>query len=216
MVATLRDSGASNRVSGASNRSDAHKIPGPFKATLRDGRHVRIRPIVPADRDHIVRGLSQASDETLYFRFHAPIHGLSDADLRYLTQIDYANHMAWGAFALDEPGEPGVAVARYIVDADDPTQAETGIIVLDDYQDAGLGTLLMETLAISALNNGIERLTGRILPENVAGQRLFSRLGGRVTARERGLIISEIRTQGGAMTWRSSSARLPAVRRRRG
>jgi RimJ/RimL family protein N-acetyltransferase len=204
MIATLRDSGAGSRI-------DGNRVPGPFKAALGDGRHVRIRPIIPADRDHLVRGLSRASDETLYFRFHSPIQGLSDADLRYLTQIDYANHMAWGAFALDEPGEPGVAVARYIADADDPTQAETGIIVLDEYQDAGLGTLLMETLAISALNNGIEVLTGRILPENVAGQRLFARLGGRTTARDRGLIISEIRTQS---SWRSSSAALSVVQKR--
>lgn len=209
MIATLRDSGSQSRIDGL-------KVPGPFKAALRDGRRVRIRPIVPADREHLIRGMSRASDRTLYFRFHSPIRGLSEANLRYLTEIDYANHMAWAAFALDEPGEPGVAVARYITDADDPTQAETGIIVLDEYQDAGLGTLLMETLAISALDNGVETLTGLILPENVPGQRLFARLGGRTVAREHGLILSEIRTKGGPRTWASSSAGLPVVRRTRG
>lgn len=176
----------------------------PFSAVLRDGRPVRIRPIVPADRRHLLAGLERMSPRSVYFRFHSPNKAFTEAELAYLTELDQHTHVAWGAEALDETGAPGIAVARYVRDTDDPTIAEAAIAVTDDYQGVGLGTILMETLIAAALENGIEQLWGSILLENEGAQRLFRRLGG-TTQFENGMVVGRIPIGWGYRTWRSSS-----------
>ena len=94
-----------------------------------------------------------------------------------LTATDGRNHVAWGAIALDEPGMPGVGVARYVRDPDAPTRAEVAVTVVDDFQGAGLGPALAETLVLTALENGISRFVVRVLPSNAAGLRLIRRFG---------------------------------------
>jgi nicotinate phosphoribosyltransferase len=135
-------------------------------ATLRDGNRIRIRPVVVADQEEIARGFERLSVESRVSRFFIPPAHLSDTMLRYLTQIDYSNHVALGAFAIDEPGEPGVAIARYVRLADDPTCAEAAVTVLDEYQRRGIATVLLETLALIALQNGVVRFCGFVKWEN--------------------------------------------------
>jgi ribosomal protein S18 acetylase RimI-like enzyme len=175
----------------------------PFTALLRDGRPVRIRPIVPGDRRHLLAGLQRMSPRSVYFRFHSPVKTLSEAELAYLTELDQRDHVAWGAEALDESGVPGIAVARYVRDSEDPTGAEAAIAVTDDYQGVGLGTMLMETLIATALENGIEQLWGSILPDNEGAQRLFRRLGGTMEFQD-GTVVGKIPVGWGYRMWRSS------------
>ena len=44
-----------------------------IEATLRDGRHVRIRAIRPADRDEVVQAFDRLSSESRYTRFMSPM-----------------------------------------------------------------------------------------------------------------------------------------------
>lgn len=51
------------------------------------------------------------------------VNELSSAQLRYLTEIDHVNHMAWIAVDPQVAGEPGLGVARYVRLEPDPTVA---------------------------------------------------------------------------------------------
>lgn len=144
---------------------------------LADGTRIRIRPIVPDDREQLGRAVENASPELRYRRFMAPVHRLTEAQLRYLTEIDYENHFAWIAFALDEPDEPGISVARYVRFADEPDAAEAAVAVLDAWQGKGLGTLMLEALALHALEHGIKRFRGTALASNGQIQALLRSLG---------------------------------------
>lgn len=175
----------------------------PFTVVLRDGRRVRIRPIVPEDRHHLVQGLTRMSERSLYYRFHTPRKDFTEEELKYLTELDYRNHVAWGAEALDEPSAPGIAVARYVRDATDPATAEAAIVVADDYQAVGLGTILMETLMNTALENRVEQLVGYMLPDNRGAQRLFLGLGATLRF-EHGVLVGELPVGWGYRSWRSS------------
>jgi GNAT superfamily N-acetyltransferase len=146
------------------------------------GRRIRIRPIVMADQDGIVRGFEQLSPESRVRRFFIPPSRLSESMLRYLTEIDYTNHVALGAFAVDDPGEPGVAIARYVRLSDDPTCAEAAVTVIDDYQRRGIATVLLEALALIALRNGISRFCGYVQWENTEILDLARRVGATVQA----------------------------------
>lgn len=149
---------------------------GPIDTTLRDGTQVRVRPVEPDDKARLVAGMERLSPRSRYLRFHTGIERLSDAQLRYLTEVDFDHHVAWVAVDLGERAHPGIGVARY-VRLDDPSVAEAAVTVLDEYQGRGLGTMLLEMLAASATAGGVTTFRSYVLGENQAMLALFDRLG---------------------------------------
>lgn len=147
------------------------------RTTLRDGTRVLLRPIEPGDRDRLIEGLRRLSPRSRYFRFHAAIDELSEDQLRYLTEVDGHDHVAW--IALDEarPEVPGIGVARYVRLSDEPDVAEAAVTVADEYQGRGAGTLLLGLLAGSARANGIQVFRNYVMAENTAMLEVFDRLG---------------------------------------
>ena len=148
--------------------------------SLPDGGLVRLRPVVPEDKAALVEGFNRLSPESRYRRFMAPIAELSEEQLAELTEVDYVDHFVWVAFSLDEAGTPGMGVARYVRDEDDPEVAEAAVTVIDDYQGRGLGRLLLEFLGAVALENGIARFRGYALEDNHPIRELLQRLGAKL------------------------------------
>lgn len=163
-----------------------------FPALLRDGTRVRVRPITPADKPRMAQAVGAMSVWTRYQRFHSLRTALSDQDLRYLTELDYENHVAWGALAEDAPGRPGIGAARFVRDSEDPDTAEFTITVVDAWQGRGLGSLLLRTLLVSAAERNIRALVGTVLPDNTGALRLFERFGGRPYRFDDEAVIVEI------------------------
>lgn len=148
-----------------------------MEVVLRDGSRAHLRPIRPDDKQRLQEGLRQLSPRSRYLRFHAPISHLSGEQLRYLTEVDYHDHMAWVAVDPDHD-DSGMGVARYVRLAEDPTVAEAAVTVLDQYQGNGLGTLLLETLTQTAVANGIRTFRNYVLAENQPMLEIFEQLGG--------------------------------------
>jgi acetyltransferase len=128
-------------------------------------------------------GYRALSPQSQYQRFLALKPTLSDSELRYLVEVDGANHCALVATTASSP-DWIIAVARFVRAADDPQAAEFAIVVGDPYQGEGLGTELLERLADAAMARGIRRFRATALAENVAIHKLVRRLAGRF-ARER-------------------------------
>jgi RimJ/RimL family protein N-acetyltransferase len=162
----------------------ATEPPAPFIVHARDGTRLLIRAVSPERKGRFAEGLANLSERSRYLRFAQPLQRFTDAELSYLTEIDYRDHMAWAAVALDEPGMPSVAVGRYIRRQDDATCAEVAVVVLDAYQGRRIGPLLLDALATTALANGIERFEGDILAHNETMLKVARRLG--VTVKEFG------------------------------
>lgn len=127
---------------------------------LRDGTAAQLRPIFPDDRNLLVEGLSQMSPASRFARFGSGIANLTDAELRYLTEIDQVSHVAWGATIDDQPA----GVGRYIVG--EGADAEIAITVIDRFQRKGLGRALFDALVASARAGGLEALRFVIEPWN--------------------------------------------------
>lgn len=144
---------------------------------LANGKRVLVRPVGPEDRQRLKEGLARASPESRYLRFLRSMEFLSDRDADYLTNLDYSDHFAWGAVDADAPDQPGLGVARYVRDQNDPTAAEAAVLVVDDVQGMGIGTLLVRLLAESALENGIDRFTALVAAENTPVLELLSAAG---------------------------------------
>jgi acetyltransferase len=142
---------------------------------LVDGTPLLIRPITPDDKPLLVRGLSQLSELSVHRRFLSPKSRFTAAELRYLTEVDGNDHVA---FVAQRPGECYrlLGVARWVRLQEEPDTAEIAIVVADDWQGRGVGSLLAEAVAEEARERGIRSFTATILSDNVPAQRLMAKL----------------------------------------
>ena len=131
---------------------DGYPVEWVQDAVMKDGETIRIRPIAPSDRDalqDLVRGLSRQS---AYFRFFRVKEELEPEELDRFTQLDYDKDMAFVAIREGRL----IGVGRYNVREDEPTIAEAAFVVADEYQQKGIGTLLLYRLTAYAREHGIE------------------------------------------------------------
>jgi acyl carrier protein/GNAT superfamily N-acetyltransferase len=133
--------------------------------SLLDGRRVNVRPIRPGDRPMEADFLRHLSRQSRYKRFMGTVNEFSDEKLRYLTQIDYRNHMALVATTACDGRETEVGVARYVVEPDGST-CEFAIVVDDDWQGSGLAGILMADLMNAARTAKLARMEGIVLGTN--------------------------------------------------
>jgi RimJ/RimL family protein N-acetyltransferase len=158
---------------------------GGVDVCLRNGTRVLIRPIKADDKALLVRGMASLSPQSARLRFLAPKNHLSLAELRYLTEVDHVDHYALVAVLADDPSTMA-AVGRWVRDREHPDAAELAIVVGDCYQGQGLGTALGIALADGARSLGIGRFNATMLAENIAAQRLFAHISGRLSTRVEG------------------------------
>jgi RimJ/RimL family protein N-acetyltransferase len=149
----------------------------PREYALRDGTRVLIRAILPDDKDRLQAGLRRMSEKSRYYRFMSYVNRLSDAQLRYLTEIDYVSHLAWIALDPADPVLPVLGVARCIRIEKEPDAAEAAVAVVDSHQRRGLGTVLLGLLGAAAARIGIRRFRAYVLADNIAMLHLFRDLG---------------------------------------
>jgi acetyltransferase len=138
---------------------------------IRDGRQVSIRSITPGDAGRLVDLYYRMSDTTRRLRFHSMRQNVPldmiEQEAKQLSDLDPANQAALVATVEEEGEERIVAVARLARSKEDPTEAESAIVVRDDYQNQGLGTHMLRLLAEVTRSMNIERLTAWIMAENL-------------------------------------------------
>ena len=125
---------------------------------LRDGRTVRICPIVPGDAPELADAIRTADPETLHSRFLGAPPPLTDAVLTSLTCVDYVNRFALVARSRGR----GVGIARYAVlppAEDGSVAAELAVAVAPEWRRVGLATVLVEQLARRAQECGITHVS---------------------------------------------------------
>jgi RimJ/RimL family protein N-acetyltransferase len=147
---------------------------------LRDGSWVAIRPVRPEDAALLTDGFARLSARSRQTRFFTGKLRLSEAEVRFLTNIDHHNHEALGAVSRDGSG---VGVARYIRDPDERGSAEVAVTVVDEWQGRGLGSKLLALLSGRARAAGITRFTAVTAADNTAAKTLIVHAGGTLVSR---------------------------------
>jgi GNAT superfamily N-acetyltransferase len=143
--------------------------------TLRDGRSVEIRAIRPDDRTALLEAISRASPKSLFRRFFAPRQKLTNQELDYFLNVDFVNHVALVAVAIESAKRVIVGGGRFIVVQ--PGRAEVAFAVIDPYQRQGLGTILMRHLGSMARAAGLRELIADVLIENSPMLKVFEHSG---------------------------------------
>ncbi len=159
---------------------------------LSDGAPVEIRPIRAEDKALLRDGLPRLSDESLHRRFLTPKRSFSSTELRYLTEINAVDHVALVAEDPTDPARGLIAVGRFVRLAEDPEAAEIAILVWDEWQGRGLGSLLGGHLVHAARNRGIKRFTATMASSNRPAHRLMSKLTSDLKQRHAGGGVDEL------------------------
>jgi acetyltransferase len=153
-------------------RSPRHLVVSPypeqfeFQDVASDGMPVFIRPVKPEDAPLLLELFDNLSSKSRYFRFFSHSDTLSKNLLVLLTQIDYDRHIALVALvSTDGEGEKMIGVARVNSDAD-IRDGEFAIVVGDQWQEKGIGKLLLVKILQVAREYGIKLIYGAVLGEN--------------------------------------------------
>jgi GNAT superfamily N-acetyltransferase len=161
---------------------------------LHTGRKVVIRPIEPGDGPALQAAYARLSPLSKYRRFLAPKPHLSNADTRYLVQVDGQDHVALVATPADDPGWI-LGVGRFVRLPEDPRTAEFAVVVGDQFQREGIATALLLHLSEAASALGITRFRATLLAENGPAHRLVRGLPGHVAAERHSGPVDEIEVE---------------------
>ena len=144
--------------------------------TLKDGSRVLLRPIMPSDvtlKQHFFYALSKESIKRRY------LGSLNLMPLRRIwpyVVVDYVNEMSIVGTIMENENETIIAMGSYSRIPNTET-AEISLVVRDDWQNKGLGTILFNYLAEIARKRGIKSFTAWILLENTRMMHILRKSG---------------------------------------
>jgi acetyltransferase len=149
--------------------------------TLKDGTAVTIRPIRAEDEPLMVRlhhNLSEDSVYNRYFSFFKLEQRIAHERLARLCFIDYDREMALVAEHTDpRSGEREIIGVGRLVKQPGSDSGEFAVLVDDRWQGRGLGSMLLSLVVRVGRDEHLSRVTGEILPDNVAMKSVAHRVG---------------------------------------
>lgn len=160
------------------------------KKQLADGTDILIRPIRPEDAEIVQDFVRNLSQESRYMRFMQALRELTPDMLVKLTQIDYDRDMAFVALSQQGDEVSKIGIVRYSINPDH-TSCEFALAISDQWQNRGLGRLLMNTIMDMARDRGLRTIEGEVLSNNSNMLRLMKNIGfeRQISAMEDGVVI---------------------------
>ena len=142
---------------------------------LRDGTVAELRPVRPEDRELVVEFLNRVSKEARVRRFFGNVSPAVGA-VQLLKQGDPGERLS--LIVLSGADAPRiVAHGEYIRDERGADGAEVAFIVDDTVQGKGLGTLLLERLALVGVRHGVRHFYAPTEATNRQMRALFRKSG---------------------------------------
>lgn len=143
------------------------------------GTTLTIRPVVSDDKQMMRDAFERLSERSRHNRFLTATQSLTRSQLAYLTEVDQVHHVAFGVMQGADP----IAVGRWIrfdagADGDgDRDSADVAVTVVDAHQGRGIGTALIQVLALAARHRRVRWLHFDVLASNDAMLRLLDKAG---------------------------------------
>ena len=142
---------------------------------LRDGTKVVLRSIKPEDEMMWLEMFRSFSDKSVWNRFFNVIHETPhEFRIRY-CDIDYDKEIAIIAEVQEEDEKKMLGVVRFTFYSD-MKKGELAFIVVDRWQNRGLGTMMVEHMISILKQKKVETVYSFILPNNYGSIRFLKRL----------------------------------------
>ena len=146
---------------------------------LRDGPPVIVRPLIPEDRPELAEAYRRLSPEARYNRFWTHTgEVVGDKMLDRVLLQNPQTHVTWTVLDPTREFSP-LGGAIWWRETNHSADAEISLIVLDDDQGRGIGTLLLALMWLTAFRAGAESMTGYVLAENRQAAGWMRDCGGR-------------------------------------
>ena len=146
-----------------------------------DNTYLCFKALDKEDRDKFIEGFKKLSNKTVYHRFFGFMKELTPQQLDDLLNTDEKNHVAWSAFDIVGDDAIGLGVGRFRRSSENPNEAELALTVIDEYQEKGVGSILLAIMYYLAGKLDIDIFTGVIMSDNTKVIRRFKELGAEMT-----------------------------------
>lgn len=140
--------------------------------SLIDGNRALIRPATGADKDALLALFKRCSDETRFLRFHYIKPRLNEEELDRYCSADFYQTLAMVA-EMERSGSTEIVGLAIYYRLPSPDTAEAAFMVEDREQGKGIGTHLLNNLAIMARERGVKTFVAELLNENVVMLDIF-------------------------------------------
>jgi acetyltransferase len=150
----------------------------PREVTLRDGRKVTLRSILPSDEQEILQAFEHVNAESRYMRFMAAVKHLDERRVHTILGSFPEKGFAVVATVPADDGIDIVGAASYVLENE--RSCEFAMTVVDGWGGAGLGRELLAGLMGVACARGMKQMRGFVLSSNQAMLALSRRLGFKV------------------------------------
>ncbi len=144
------------------------------RTTLKNGRRISVRPLLPADEFAYRNFFYSLKEETIYYRFFRKVRVFPrDVVQRQWASVDYRKNMSLIGLVQKKGHKEIMAIGTYM--EDEENRAEVAFVVQDEFQGAGVAGYLMCELEKIAIENGYKGFTATVLPENRAMIHVFKK-----------------------------------------
>lgn len=151
-----------------------------FFYPVKDNTFLCFKSLEKTDREKFIAAFQKLSKASIYHRFFGFMKELSDKQLDDLLNTDKKDHIAWTAFDIKDDDMIGVGVGRFKRSETNPQEAELALTVVDEYQENGVGTVLLAIMYYLATKLDIKIFTGIMLADNHRLIRRFKELGAKI------------------------------------
>jgi RimJ/RimL family protein N-acetyltransferase len=148
--------------------------------------HPILIPVTRFDRELLADLFARMSRASRYARWLTPKPQITDAELRFLTDIDHRTHEALAA--VDPRDGTWIGAARYVTGPAQDAWPDVAFEVADAWQGRGVGTLLLDRLLARAQDNGVRGVAALTLADNAPARALLRRFGFRVVGSSHGAL----------------------------
>ncbi len=147
---------------------------------LRSGLEVTIRAVRPDDKERINEAFRNLEPETIYTRYFMHKTSLTEADLKWATELDFEKDVALVVTMNSKDKEIVIGGSRFSVlkaDKGATKKAEIAFTVEEDFQGQGMASRLLKHMISIARQMGIDSFEAEVLPENGSMLSVFKKSG---------------------------------------
>jgi RimJ/RimL family protein N-acetyltransferase len=145
------------------------------EVTLKDGARIQIRAERKSDLEPLWTMYSTLSEESLR---NVPDRYTRELVTGWVEALDYERSLPILAFdPLDRSRVAGCAILHFSAREETQHKAEFGIVVHDDYQGRGLGTILTRLIVEIGRAKGLRKIGLTVYAHNEAGIHVYRKCG---------------------------------------
>ncbi len=140
--------------------------------TLRNGRVVEFRPLLPSDEFSYRNFFYSLQEKTIYYRFFYKMKSFShEVVQRQWASVDYRKNMSLIGLWQKGGSREIMAIGSYAEETEE--RAEIAFVVREDFQGLGIASYLLVELERIAKENGYTSFSATVLTENRAMTTVF-------------------------------------------